>query len=135
MVSRCRVVFCTSGTSVMTCIAVCRELDAAAPVLASGEAGEELCPESPLPCERLCWEIDARADSGLVPIGMGGAPAEASSTDLMELGGPLIACAGESARRCQAAASAGALTPSDRVSWTSALLECAGLSADFDLFD
>lgn len=114
---------------VMECITACRELDAADPVVASSPLEAELCPESPLPCERLCWEIESLAAGE----GFGSAPSAGGSVDLVELGAPFVACARERARRCQAEVASGVEPP--RLVWTGALLECAGLSAELDLLD
>jgi hypothetical protein len=113
---------------VKECIDVCRELDAEDPVEPGAGAAAELCPESPMPCERLCWEIDARAE-------LLGDDAQ-GDFDLAVLGRPLITCARDGARRCIDDA-AGAPAPDDgpTASWTSLFLECAGLPASFDLFE
>jgi hypothetical protein len=103
---------------VLSCIELCRELDAADPVVASDSTAEAPCPVSPLPCERLCWTLDAIV-SGEAPQGP-----DASPIDARALGAPLITCAHEGARRCweTAALPDAALA---RVSWTDVLLECA----------
>ena len=78
---------------VKACIDACRELDAEDPVAPGEGIAVEICPESPVPCERLCWEIDARA-----ALLAGGDDAE--DVDLATLGRPLITCARDGARRC-----------------------------------
>jgi hypothetical protein len=77
-----------------------------------------------MPCERLCWELDAR---------FGGAPgAGAEGTDLAALGEPFIRCAQEGARRCREGLPMAVASELD-VSWTGLFLECAGLPADLEL--
>jgi hypothetical protein len=114
---------------VKSCIDACRELDADDPVVAASVAGAEQCPESPMPCEQLCWQIDARAESGIF-----GAD-DPSEMDLAALGAPLIACAREGARVCQTEVAASIGDAVTRMTWTSLFLDCAGLPSSFDLFD
>jgi hypothetical protein len=113
---------------VKACIDACRALDAEDPVSADEAEAAEICPESPIPCERLCWEIDARAE--LLGEGIG------DDADLTALGRPLITCARDGARSCiQNAAGAPPMNDGSGTSWTGLFLECAGLPASFDLFD
>jgi hypothetical protein len=113
---------------VKACIDACRELDAEDPVSAADGPGAESCPESPVPCERLCWEIDARAE--LLGDFAG------QMADLTTLGRPLISCARDGARSCiDDAAGAPPTEDAPVTSWTSLFLECAGLPAGFDFFD
>jgi hypothetical protein len=111
---------------VLACIDACAALDSSGVSAAAPDAGvraQGRCPEPPFPCERLCWELEAR----------GGASGEA---DLVELGAPAIRCALQRASECHAAAAAGALLPgaaeAEPVSWTRAFLECAGSLAGPD---
>jgi hypothetical protein len=81
-----------------------------------------------MPCERLCWELDAR---------FGGGPASATpnapaETDLAALGEPFIRCAQDEARRCREGLSMADASQPD-VSWTGLFLECAGLPPDLEL--
>lgn len=81
-----------------------------------------------MPCERLCWELDARF--GSAPPGAGAeGPADA---DLAALGEPFIRCAQEGARRCREGLSMAVASEPD-VSWTGLFLECAGLPGDLEL--
>jgi hypothetical protein len=126
---------------VKDCIDVCRELDASDPFTSATVPPNEsalaapeqaVCPESPLPCEQLCWVLDARFGRGEAERGM--RVTATSEVDLAALGEPYIRCAQEGARVCRDEATLGTL-PGARVSWTSLFLECTGLSADFELFD
>jgi len=113
---------------VKECIDACRQLDAEDPVVPGEGIAVEICPESPVPCERLCWEINARAD-----LLAGGD--DADDVDLTTLGRPLITCARDGARQCIQDAAGAPPTNAPVTSWTSLFLECAGLPAGFDLFD
>lgn len=121
---------------VKECIDVCRELDASNPFVSSdaGAASTEggaaaSCPDGPVPCERLCWELDARFGRGVAERGM--RVTATSDVDLAALGEPYVRCAQEGAARCRS----GVAAEGPRVSWTSLFLECAGLPLDLDLFD
>lgn len=112
------VLIACEAPNVLSCIEACRELDAADPVLATDPPGEAPCPISPLPCERLCWTLDAALSSEMPAV------VSESPSNLTALGAPLIACAHDGARRCWQ--EAGEAPPaSARVSWTRVLLECA----------
>lgn len=130
---------------VMQCIEACAALDTSDPASRSGDAGvvpsgaeAARCPEPPFPCERLCWELDARFGRGQ-PTTLRDID-RTDDTDLRAVGEPLIRCARERAATCRAdlqpqgaRASAGVLP--GRLSWTSAFLECAGLPADLGALD
>jgi hypothetical protein len=125
---------------VKECIDVCRELDASNPFVgadagaASSEDGAAAgCPDGPVPCERLCWELDARFGRGVAERGM--RVTATSDVDLAALGEPYVRCAQEGAASCRNGAAAGDSEQGPRVSWTSLFLECAGLPLDLDLFD
>jgi hypothetical protein len=123
---------------VMACIEACSALDTSAAAADATDAGApslgERCPEPPFPCERLCWELDARGS------GVGGA---SSNADLAALGEPAIRCALARASECRADAAltdavvTGAASPTsdEPLSWTRLFLECAGLPTDLDVFD
>jgi hypothetical protein len=123
---------------VKDCIDVCRELDASdpfssvAPPPSAGAPADAVCPESPLPCEQLCWALDARFGRGEAERGM--RVSATSDVDLAALGEPYIRCAQEGARVCRDEAALGAAREA-RVSWTRLFLECAGLPGELDLFD
>jgi hypothetical protein len=93
------------------------------------------CPEPPFPCERLCWELDARFGRGrsttLTSIDT------SDDTDLATIGEPLVRCAEARAAECRADDAAPAIesTPDASLSWTSLFLECAGLPASLGLLD
>ena len=134
----------------MDCVEACVALDASDPSLppasdagalsgveamsgVGGEAASE-CAEPPFPCERLCWELDARFGRGrpttLTSIDT------SDDTDLAAIGEPLIRCAQARAAECRA----GELPPATSAvpggtSWTGLFLACAGLPVDFDPFD
>jgi hypothetical protein len=138
---------------VMQCVAACVAIDAATPASPEPlDAGPEppavslkrACPQSPFPCERLCWELDARFGRGrpttLTSIDT------ADDTDLAAIGEPLIVCAQAGAEACRAQAASATQstpmqstpmqsTPMQSVSWTSLFLRCAGLPADVGLLD
>jgi hypothetical protein len=133
----------------MDCVEACIALDASDPSLATADAGASSaaeamssigaeatieCAAPPFPCERLCWELDARFGRGrpttLTSIDT------SDDTDLVAIGEPLIRCAQARAAECRA----GELPPATSAvpggtSWTGLFLECAGLPVDFDLFD
>jgi hypothetical protein len=127
---------------VMDCIDVCRELDASDPFASPrvptsdgmlvAPSEDRVCPESPLPCERLCWVLDARFGRGEAERGM--RVTATSDVDLAALGEPLIRCAQEGARVCREETALETLAGA-RVSWTSLFFECTGLPGDFELFD
>lgn len=114
----------------LACIEACSALDASSAASGAGDAGVQSpgdrCPEPPFPCERLCWELDARGGAG-------------GNADLAALGEPAIRCALSRANECRAARPP--LTepvlaePDEPLSWTRLFLECAGLPADLDVFD
>lgn len=130
----------------MDCVEACAALDASDPSLVlapdagalsleamSSEAAVD-CATPPFPCERMCWELDARFGRGrpttLTSIDT------SDDTDLAAIGEPLIRCAQARAAECRA----GELPPAasavpGATSWTGLFLECAGLPVDFDLFD
>jgi hypothetical protein len=128
---------------VMQCVDACIALDAmgASSVLADAGAlapslpEAALCPEPPFPCERLCWELDARFGRGQ-PTTLRDVD-RSDDTDLRAIGEPLIRCAEQRAAECRAGglpADAGSGS-SGRLSWTSAFLDCAGLPADPSVLD
>jgi hypothetical protein len=125
---------------VKECIDVCRELDASNPFV-GGDAGipsledgpAPSCPEGPVPCERLCWELDARFGRGVAERGM--RVTATSDVDLAALGEPYVRCAQEGAQSCRSGVVAAGAAVGARVSWTSLFLDCAGLPLDLDLFD
>ena len=107
---------------VMACIEACVALDTSA----SGDAGvvvpsAGLCPEPPFPCERLCWELDARR-ADFAALGT------SSRAELAALGEPYIRCALQRAAACRA----GVLEPPPALpmSWTGLFLECAGVPGE-----
>ena len=119
---------------VMACVDACVALDAssasAAAEAADAGAGRltPWCPEPPFPCERLCWELDARRAAGVAGPG--------SEGELAALGEPLIRCALARAAECRAnAAGAASAAPMASVSWTGLFLACAGLPADLGALD
>jgi hypothetical protein len=139
---------------VMECVEACLAIDTSASNEAASPAGPPPaessepaassmldgpvppCPEPPFPCERLCWELDARFGRGrpttLTSIDT------TDTTDLAAIGEPLVRCAAARAEECRVAAAAAdsaAADPPEPVSWTSAFLECAGLPADVGLLD
>jgi hypothetical protein len=114
---------------VLACIEACSALDTSSAVSAFADAGArsmgERCPEPPFPCERLCWELDARGGGG---------------GDFATLGEPAIRCALARANECRAAelSDPTPVEPADTgepLSWTRLFLECAGLPADLDIFE
>lgn len=120
----------------LACIEACSALDTSS--AAAGDAGAPSlgarCPEPPFPCERLCWELDAR----------GGALGGASDGDLAALGEPAIRCALARADECRAGQPRVAEPPEpaeppgpadEPLSWTGLFLGCAGLPADLDVFE
>lgn len=138
----------------MECVDACMALDASDPSLAAdaGAPGAGSgCPEPPFPCERLCWELDARFGRGrpttLTSIDV------TDDTNLAAIGEPYMRCAQQKAAECRAGGAGGALDadapmpagpaddgmselpPSFTLSWTGLFLECAGLPPDFDAFD
>jgi hypothetical protein len=117
---------------VMQCIDACIELDVSRQAL--GDAGQgTLCPEAPFPCERLCWELDARFGRGQ-PTTLTGVDTT-DYTDLRAIGEPLIRCAHERAEACRAGSASQESAGAEPVSWTSLFLECAGLPSDLDALD
>jgi hypothetical protein len=118
-------------------------LDAGPPPLAESPASP--CPQPPFPCERLCWELDARFGRGR-PTTLSSIDTS-DDTNLSAIGAPLIRCAQARAADCRSALAASPSegppsaspptqgTSADGVSWTSAFLECAGLPADVGLLD
>lgn len=128
--------------SVFECITACRAFDVSplempeavdAPepsIRADGTSELGPCPEPPLPCERLCWELDARFGRGVPERGM--RAQSGSSADLAARAAPVISCAVERAQQCRVAPPPDGEPP---LSWTRSFLECAGLPIDFDLFD
>jgi hypothetical protein len=138
---------------VMECVEVCIEIAATEPAVAVIEAGTAPldegtaapCPQPPFPCERLCWELDARFGRGR-PTTLSSIDTS-DDTNLSSIGAPLIRCAQARAAECRAALVASPTegtppdspdaegTPALGVSWTSAFLECAGLPADLGLLD
>jgi hypothetical protein len=122
---------------VMECVDACSALDTSSELADAGAlpAVAALCPEPPFPCERLCWELDARFGRGQ-PTTLRDVD-RSDDTDLREIGEPLIRCAQQRAAECRAGglpADAGA-AGSRSLSWTSAFLDCAGLPADLDALD
>jgi hypothetical protein len=136
---------------VMECVDACEELDASDPSRAGPDAGVPAissgCPEPPFPCERLCWELDAR-------FGRGRPTTQTSidttdDTNLAAIGAPIMRCAQRRAAECRAgvgdagasdagssaAAVSSELPPAFATSWTGLFLECAGLPPDFEAFD
>ncbi|HTV18111.1 MAG TPA: hypothetical protein VMG12_05555 [Polyangiaceae bacterium] len=133
----------------MECIEACEALDASDPSRAGADAGASTtngplaseCPEPPFPCERMCWELDARFGRGRPTTQT--AIDRTDDTDLAAIGEPYMRCAQARAAQCRAGTSTtpGA-TPSDAagpsslaMSWTGLFLECAGLPLDVALFD
>jgi hypothetical protein len=121
---------------VMECVEACAELDASDPSRspdagASPGASAGMCPQPPFPCERLCWELDARFGRGEA-TNLDMTIDRNDDTDLASLGAPLIRCAQARAAECRSGASP---APPEGVSWTALFLECAGLPVDFDAFD
>jgi hypothetical protein len=129
---------------VMECVEACVAVEASEPAslepsdasAASFDASSTpRCPEPPFPCERLCWELDARFGRGrpttLTSIDT------SDDTDLAALGEPLVRCAEVRAAECRAGDAAPTIetTASASVSWTSLFLECAGLPASLGLLD
>jgi hypothetical protein len=128
---------------VMECVEACLAIDASvsdgAPASGTSSMFETPvppCPEPPFPCERLCWELDARFGRGrpttLTSIDT------TDTTDLAAIGEPLVRCAAARAEECRVAAAAAvdsAAALPEPISWTSAFLECAGLPADVGLLD
>lgn len=129
---------------VMQCVDACIALDSSALADAGALASDAAvrgnlepgsCPEPPFPCERLCWELDARFGRGQ-PTTLRDID-RSDDTDLQAIGEPLIRCAHERAAACRAgelAADAGGAV-SGRLSWTGAFLDCAGLPADLNALD
>jgi hypothetical protein len=124
----------------MECVEACEALDASDPSRAGADAGAPAagngCPEPPFPCERLCWELDARFGRGR-PTNLTSIDAT-DDTNLAAIGEPYMRCAQQRAAECRAGvASTGAseLPASFATSWTGLFLECAGLPPDFDAFD
>jgi hypothetical protein len=128
----------------MQCVDACIALDTSSEPLASpadagsvapGASASFVCPEPPFPCERLCWELDARFGRG-APTTQRDVD-RTDDTDLRAIGEPLIRCAQQSAAACRA----GELPPesaaaaSGTLSWTVAFLECAGLPTDLGVLD
>lgn len=135
----------------MECIEACEQLDASAPSQPGSDAGapavDSGCPEPPFPCERLCWELDARFGRGrpttLTRIDL------SDDTNLAAIGEPYMRCAQQKAAGCRAgagmlgvvdagsasAAGTSQLPASFATSWTGLFLECAGLPPDFDALD
>jgi hypothetical protein len=121
---------------VMQCVDACIALDVSASLQAPPDAGAGLpgaallCPEPPFPCERLCWELDARFGRGQ-PTTLRDVDSS-DETDLRAIGDPLIRCAHERAAACWA----GQLPPEDAapgsggLTWTRAFLQCAGLPTE-----
>lgn len=136
---------------VMECVDACAALAPSAPsmggVVDAGAAPSLECPQPPFPCERLCWELDARFGRGRPTTQQ--AVDVTDDTDLAAIGAPLIRCAQERAAECRAGVSvmSDPATPVDSSalestasdvlgpSWTAFFLECAGLPVDFGLFD
>jgi hypothetical protein len=120
----------------MECVEACAALDASDPA-ATPDAGAApaaqagACPEPPFPCERLCWELDARFGRGEATT-LDMTIDRSDDTDLASLGGPLIRCAQARAAECRSGVIP---APPEGVSWTALFLECAGLPVDFDAFD
>jgi hypothetical protein len=136
---------------VLDCIQACSAIDTSA---ASSDAGvqplDDRCPGPPFPCERLCWELDARGAA----FG-----ATSGDADLAALGEPAIRCALARANECRTSPSAtisepsGAASPEpsgtvptepsgtepppgdEPVTWTRLFLECAGLPTDIEIFE
>jgi hypothetical protein len=115
---------------VMTCIEACIALDTSAQggtegALVASDAGVSAsagpCPEPPFPCERLCWELDARRAD---PMSSGAS----SQDELTALGEPYIRCALERAAACRAGSPEAAMALP--VSWTRLFLECAGMPGE-----
>jgi hypothetical protein len=126
----------------MECVEACEELDASDPSRASADAGAAVsseCPEPPFPCERLCWELDARFGRGR-PTTLASIDAT-DDTDLAAIGEPYMRCAQQRAAECRAGVGSSSspasseLSPGLATSWTGLFLECAGLPPDFDAFD
>jgi hypothetical protein len=135
---------------VMDCVDSCIAIAAAGPAVSVLDAGPSpldettsSCPEPPFPCERLCWELDARFGRGR-PTTLSSIDTS-DDTNLSAIGEPLIRCAQERAAECRAARLASptesslpegpATEGTPGVSWTSAFLECAGLPAELGLLD
>jgi len=135
----------------MDCVDACEAIDASDPSRAGADASapavSSACPEPPFPCERLCWELDARFGRGR-PTTLTSIDAT-DDTNLAAIGEPIMRCAQQRAAECRAgvgdasASDAGSsspaglseLPPSFATSWTGLFLECAGLPPDFDAFD
>jgi hypothetical protein len=134
----------------MECVEACEELDATDPSRVGADAGapgvSSECPEPPFPCERLCWELDARFGRGR-PTNLTSIDAT-DDTNLAAIGEPYMRCAQQRAAECRAgvdsrgapdggssAAGSSELPASFATSWTGLFLECAGLPPDFDAFD
>lgn len=119
---------------VMECVEACAALEPAQMSVATSGAVDgdvrAACPVPPFPCERLCWELDARFGRG-EPSFTGPGLDTMSDADLAALGAPLIQCAHERAAECASAAPTGG----GPVSWTSLFLECAGLGSELDALD
>jgi hypothetical protein len=133
----------------MECVDACAALDASDPSRAAdaGAPASSACPEPPFPCERLCWELDARFGRGR-PTNLNSIDAT-DDTNLAAIGEPYIRCAQQRAAECRAGAGVSAapdagaapeegvaeLPPSFAMSWTGLFLQCAGLPPDFEAFD
>jgi hypothetical protein len=151
---------------VMECVDACEALDASDP--SRTDAGAMVtssdCPEPPFPCERMCWELDARFGRGR-PTTLSGLDAT-DDTNLAAIGEPYMRCAQARAAECRAGAGGGAdagapqstlpsgmslgadasvvaggegedtegLPPGLATSWTGLFLDCAGLPLDFEIF-
>ncbi len=106
---------------VKACIDACEVLDQS-PFDGGTPLGGERCPVAPIPCERLCWELNAQLAAAGANI-----PADASAEALAQLGEPLIRCAQGRASDCHAEASMSAPGEQPGLSWTRAFFECSGL--------
>ena len=138
---------------VMECIDVCQALDASDPSRAADAGAPSTsastvsdCPEPPFPCERMCWELDARFGRGRPTTQT--AIDRTDDTNLAAIGEPYMRCAQASAAECRAARSSTPEGMSSAVdestsdvpaslalSWTGLFLQCAGLPLDVELFD
>jgi hypothetical protein len=134
---------------VMECVDACIAVDVSGASGGAADAGAAaatgVCPEPPFPCERLCWELDARFGRGrpttLTSIDV------TDDTDLAAIGAPYLRCAQQKAVECRESAGMSSTpegaSPSGvstlpapfAMSWTGFFLECAGLPPDVDAFD